>query len=203
MRQFFSISSICFSHCLLSPAGHNESPDSLASAFDNQIPEDVDMFSLLSWENMDLQIPVIDDPQQNIYLQEASMTPTQFLVDSDYDALQSQCGPGENWPSSKIQARDGEQCKGRDSSTLLNPNIFNSIILPPGSDSKPLSIPAIVPEDQIKCPPPYSYNFCCNGKPDGFSGAENFFKIWTQIAGCYLGMVTSIKHPSRIFNVSR
>lgn len=126
-----------------------------------------------------------------------------FVARSNSDALQSQCSPGRNWASGKLRARDGEQCKNQDSSTQLDPNVFESIILPPGSDPKGLSITSVLSQEEIKCPPPYIYNVCCNGMPDGFSGAENFFKIWTQIKGCYLGMEFFMKQSSKIVNGSR
>lgn len=194
MRQLL-VSSLFVFPCFSLAEPFIDDPSGLIeSTFNYEIPENIDMFSPLPWEDIDFPISGTDDPQQNLDLQEASVLSTQiFVADSNSDTLQSQCGPESNWASGKLRARDGEQCKSPAQSTQLNPNVFDSVILPPDSEPKAVSVTSILSEENKKCTPPYIYNVCCNGKPSGFSGAENFLKVWTEIEGCYISIVFSMK----------
>lgn len=200
MRQFLVFSLVALPYFSSADLVVDDASSPLAYTFNDATPENIDIFSPLSWEDMDFSIPSTDDPEVNLDLQEASMLSTQFFVaDSNPYTLQSQCGKG-NWVTSKLRARNGEQCKNQAPPIRLNPNVFDSVILFPDSDPQAGSMTSIPSEESKKCIPPYIYNLCCNDAPSGFHVAENFFKIWQIISGCYLSMISSVKLLIKNFN---
>ena len=112
MRQLLAFPLFLFPSFSLAELVIDDPSSALEFAFDAEIPENTDMFSPLSWEDLNFSIPSLEDPQQILDFEEASVLSTPFLVtDSNPDTLQSQYGPESNWASGKLRARNGEQCK--------------------------------------------------------------------------------------------
>lgn len=149
----------------------------LEFASNDVLPENADIFPPLPWEDdMEFSIPSTDNPQANIDLKEAPVFPTEvFVADSNLDTLQSGCGPKDDWAAGKLRARDG-LCHNKAPTPLrLDPNVFDSVLLSPGSGPEAFSVTSVLSEESQKCTPPYIYNLCCSSAPSGFSGAEGFF----------------------------
>lgn len=190
MRQFLALSLFILSCFSFAQQNVDDPSSSLASTINDVLPDNVDMFSPSSWEDiLDFSLSSTDNFQENLDLQEAPTLFTHF-GDSDPDTLQSQCGSENGWAPGKVRVRD--ECKNR-VSTQIKPDVFNSFILSPNLDPEVLSVTSILSGKGSKCLPPYRFNLCCNGAPYGFSGVENFFKIWTTIPDCDLSIVFSTK----------